>query len=238
MARPHTTRAHVRRTVAVALLLACAWLIPPCAATEPAVDKSGCAKGAAGNYFGYELHKNKRLQASESASVTFPRLVDSPSLGGITKGVATAATTVKACAEQCDKDFAPTNVAARNCLSFSFRPPPGPGKPGCILGVTGTLRDPTDVISESKVQDYDHYVRNASCHGPRHSDAKKATTATPTATAATAASPTAVPPTPVTTTTTTTSTTARAPSPSAGASVRRVSAFKYKACLAQKCTDL
>jgi len=111
--------------------------------------------------------KKKRLAASDSASVTFPRLVDSPTLGGITKGVATAATTIQACAEQCDRDFSATNVAARNCLSFSFRPPPSQGKPGCILGVTGTVRDPTDVISEAKVQDYNHYVRNTNCTNDR-----------------------------------------------------------------------
>jgi len=145
----------------------CSPITEPPTTTQPAVDKSGCAKKDDGTYFGYELYEKKRLAASESASVTFPRLVDSPTLGGITKGVATAGTTIQACAEQCDKDFSSTNVAARDCLSFSFRPPPSQGKPGCILGVTGTVRDPTDVISEAKVQDYNHYVRNTNCTNDR-----------------------------------------------------------------------
>ena len=131
--------------------------------TAAAVDKSGCAKDAAGDYFGYEIYEKRRLQNQKSASVTFPRLVDSPTLGGITKGVATAATTVQECAKQCDKDFSATHVAARNCLSFSFRPPPKAGKPGCILGVTGTVVDQDDGETESTTQsleDWNHYVRN------------------------------------------------------------------------------
>ena len=146
------------------------------AALKKKQPAAACARGDKGLSIGYEQHAHTRLAGPRAPTgnprlKSFPRLTASPTLGNIRNGIATAAKTLQACADQCNKDFEKGKTATSRCMAFSFRPHKKAGETGCILGITRGLREAVDVDTIPGVSDYTHYIRNTRC-----TPAKKITT--------------------------------------------------------------